>query len=838
MKIRRRSFLKTVGMFGVGALTYHPAIGAFAQDPVGDGQDPVAGQWFPTTCQGCTTWCPVEVFIQGGRAVKVRGNQNSLTNPGTVCPKGHMMPKLIYDPDRIKVPMKRTNPEKGKGIDPQFVPITWDEALGTIADKMMELRAANETHKFVYLRGRYSYHRDIIYSALPKIFGSPNGISHSSICAEAEKAGAYWTEGYWDYRDYDLANTKYLVLWGVDPFRSNRQIPAAIAQWATIRENATIVTIDPTLTGAAAKSDEWLPIKPGEDGALASALAHHILVKGLWNKEFVGDFNGNGASAFVANTDVDENDFTEVESSGLVKWWNIEVKDKTPEWAAGITGISQAKIEEIAEGMAAAAPSTAVWYGPGPCMTPRGTYTAMAIYALNGLLGSIGNVGGVLRKNSSPSSNGIPSYSAYQDDIAKTGTGHKKIDQRGYLEMPSMKKASGKGVVTNNVPNAMLAADPYDVKMVIGNWCNFIYSGTQPQRWRDAFAALPFFAHITTNASEMTQYADIVLPAAFPSTEKWAHLKTAANLHSEITIQRPLSTKLFDVKGDENEIPFMLSEVLKAKGFSNLHDYYTTEFIDPDTGATPKNEAEFAEIAEKLFTQPSYSKLDGGWDEFLAKGVLTKGPQTMKSKWGGKFGTETGNFEFYSATLKKALEDHAAKYETDVDTVLSLCNYEAAGELAFVPHYESPLRWGDVETYPFDFIDIKSRFNREGRSQNVACYYQFKKLDPGNNNWEDTVNINPSDAAVLGIADGDTVTVTSMTGSFTSKAKLWEGVRPGCIAKTYGGGHWAYGRFASDYANLTETGGNNNEVLPDDYDRLSGSTARNGGFAGVKIEKA
>ncbi|MHC4495155.1 MAG: molybdopterin-dependent oxidoreductase, partial [Planctomycetota bacterium] len=188
MKIRRRSFLKTVGMFGVGALTYHPAIGAFAQEPIGDGQDPITGQWFPTTCQGCTTWCPVEVFIQGGRAVKVRGNQNSMTNPGAVCPKGHMMPKLIYDPDRIKVPMKRTNPEKGKGIDPQFVPITWDEALGTIADKMMELRAANETHKFVYLRGRYSYHRDIIYSALPKIFGSPNGISHSSICAEAEKA--------------------------------------------------------------------------------------------------------------------------------------------------------------------------------------------------------------------------------------------------------------------------------------------------------------------------------------------------------------------------------------------------------------------------------------------------------------------------------------------------------------------------------------------------------------------------------------------------------------------------------------------------------------------------
>jgi anaerobic selenocysteine-containing dehydrogenase len=175
----------------VGVLSYNPVLGAFSESLAQEGP-PTSDGWYPTTCQGCTNWCPVEVFIQDGRAVKVRGNQNSMTNPGSVCPKAHMMPKLIYDPDRIKVPMKRTNPVKGKGIDPQFVPITWEEALDTI--------------------GRYSYHRDIIYSALPKIFGSPNGISHSAICAEAEKSGAYWTEGYWDYRDYDLDNTKYLVL--------------------------------------------------------------------------------------------------------------------------------------------------------------------------------------------------------------------------------------------------------------------------------------------------------------------------------------------------------------------------------------------------------------------------------------------------------------------------------------------------------------------------------------------------------------------------------------------------------------------------------------------------
>jgi len=836
MKVKRRDFLKTFGILGAGTLTFSPTLEAFTELSAEKARL-LTGDWIPSTCQGCTTWCPVEVFVQDSRAVKVRGNQNSSCNPGFCCPRGHMIPQQVYDPDRVKVPMKRTNPVKGKGIDPQFVPISWDEALDTIAEKMMELRNANETHKFMLLRGRYSYSRDIIYSGLPKVFGSPNGISHSSICAEAEKAGAYWTEAFWDYRDYDLVNTKYLVLWGVDPFRSNRQVPNAISKWPQIKENATVVTIDPVLTAVAAKSDAWLPVKPGEDGALAAAIAHHILVNGLWHKEFVGDFNGNGVSQFDVNTVVDENDFTENETNGLVKWWNIELKDKTPEWAAGITGIAQSQIEQIAEGMAAQAPNVSVWYGPGPVMNPRGTYTAMAIYSLNALVGSIDNYGGPIRHASS-STSGIPDYDAYQDAIAQTGLDNSKIDQRGTFRMPAMKKHSGKGVVTNNVPNAMLAADPYDIKVAIGYWCNFPFSGTQPQRWYDAMSALPFFAHITTNASEMTQFADIVLPASFSTVEKMSYVKTKGNLHTEISIQQPMIDKLFDVKGDENEIPFLLAKKLDEKGFSNLYNYFVNEFTDPESGSSPTNEEEFALYATRIFTKPSYDNLSGGWDEYLQKGVVTTGPYEFKTHWGGNFGTATGKFEFYSETLKEALQEHADKHETDIDTVLSECNYEAQGELAFVPHYESPLRWGDKVTYPFDFIDIKSRLAREGRSQNLPLYYQFKKLDPGDHNWEDCIKINPVDASEIGVSDGDEVIVTSMTGSLTTKVRLWEGIQPGTVGKSFGGGHWAYGRFASDYENLTEKGGNNNEVLPDDYDRLSGSTARNGGFAGVKIEKA
>jgi anaerobic selenocysteine-containing dehydrogenase len=174
-----------------------------------------------------------------------------------------------------------------------------------------------------------------------------------------------------------------------------------------------------------------------------------------------------------------------------------------------------------------------------------------------------------------------------------------------------------------------------------------------------------------------------------------------------------------------------------------------------------------------------------------------------------------------------------------MDDILQASGYEARGELAFVPHYESPKRHGSEAEYPFTFIDYKSRLNREGRSANTVWYHEFKKMDVGDTSWDDVVKINPVDGKKLGIGTGDAVRLTSTTGSIVTKAKLWEGVRPGTIAKCYGQGHWAYGRVAAkDYAKAQPRGGNNNELLVDDYDRLSGSTARNGGFTGVKIEKA
>ncbi|MGD9133587.1 MAG: molybdopterin-dependent oxidoreductase, partial [Desulfobacterales bacterium] len=450
VNVTRRSFIKrasaATGSAVVLGTTFKPALRALAQTGGAAAAD--AGEWKATTCQGCTSWCSKQVYVVDGRAVKIRGNPNSKVNGEASCPRSHLALQQVYDPDRIKTPMKRTNPKKGRNEDPKFVPISWDEALNTIADKIMELRNNNETHKYMLMRGRYTYMRDVLYDRMTKIIGSPNNISHSAICAEAEKFGPYYTEAYWGYRQYDVKNARYILLWGADPLAANRQVSYYSAVWGDAIDSATIAIAEPRLSATAAKADEWLPLKPGTDGALAGAIAHVLLTQGLWYKDFVGDFT-DGENRFVAGQYVDEDMFEEKHTYGLVKWWNLELKEKTPEWAAETTGLPVEQIKRVAIGYGKAAPHAISWLGGGPCMQVRGAYASMAVHALNGIVGAVDNVGGTQQSNKEYTGH-FPKPDDFMDEIAQKGKKHGKIDHRGRLEFPALNKKSGGGVVTNN----------------------------------------------------------------------------------------------------------------------------------------------------------------------------------------------------------------------------------------------------------------------------------------------------------------------------------------------------------------------------------------------------
>lgn len=855
IKRSRRQFIKgaviTGGTLTAGTLTGLKAFGI--KDP--NTEINSEGMWKSTTCQGCTSWCSVQAFVVKGRAIKIRGNPSSKVNVGECCPKSHFGLQQVYDPDRLKIPMKRTNPAKGRNEDPKFVPISWDEALNTIADKIMELRNNNETHKYMLLRGRYTYMRDILYGRMTSIIGSKNNISHSAICAEAEKFGPYYTEGEWTYRQYDILNSNYILVWGADPLASNRQVSYYLSKWGEALERAQVAVVEPRLTATASKASEWLPIKPGQDSALALAIAHVILTQGLWYKDFVGDFNvASPIRKFIAGKTIPEEyhvdikgkkilgtTFNEKHSNGLIKWWNLVLKDKTPEWAAEKTGLPVEQIRRVAINYGKAAPHAISWVGGGPVMQPRGAYNSMACHALNGLVGSVDNVGGTLKANKEYTLS-FPSEADFVDEIAAAGKKHKKIDHRGRKEFPALNAGkSGGGVVTNRAADGILDEDPNEIKVAIGYMHNFPFSCTQTERWEKALSKIPFSVHLTTNASEASMFSDILLPCAHNMFEKWGYVKSHGNGYRHVTLLEPVIEPVWDVRIDETEIPWLIAEKLAERGFDNLLNHYK-EYIDPETGKSPVNAEEFSLYSLKYATQNLWDpkKYKGGdkingWKDFQDKGVWNSDPYPYKKRWGA-MKTKTKKFEFYSETLKAALESHAEKHDTIVDDILGTCNYQARGELGFMPHYEEPYYMESEEEYPFAFVDFKSKYNREGRSANCGWYYDMKDYDPGDERNEDVARINPADAEMIGVKNGDPIRIVSPTGQLQCVAKLWEGTRPGTVSKCYGQGHWAYGSIASEEFGKKARGGNNNDVIRAEYDRLSGSTARHG-FTRVRIER-
>ena len=809
-----------------------------AEDPAAP--TPGSGEWIPTVCQGCTAWCVKQAYVQDGRVMRIRGHEKSKIYGTAGCVRQNTALVQLYDPDRVRYPMKRTNPNKGRGEDPGFVRITWEEAMDLFAEKVLALRERGEPHKYVTTRGRYGGFNGIMLDSITRIIGSPNKISHSTICAEADKFGPYYMEGFWGYRQYDIKNSRYQLTFGTDPISANRQVSFATKEWGHMLEHAKVACVDPRFSSTAQKADEWLPIKPGQDAALALALAHVILVEGLWHKPFVGDFS-DGRNRFTAGQTVDESLFEERYTHGLVKWWNLELKDRNPEWAAEVTELPIEQILRVARDLGAAAPRVGIWLSRGMHMTTRGSYSSMSGHALAGLLGAADNEGGSMRFNSIPTAS-MPDGAEYRDEIALKGLEHEMIDRRGRLELPALKKGkSGGGVVTGQLATSILEEDPYPIEVMYASWNNFAWANANPREFEEAFKKIPFMVYSTTNISETGMFADIILPSGQAMFERWSVISNAGNGYGTVGIQQPM-VKVGDSRQDESEIPWLFAEALARKGFSAPLDYLKNEFADPETGARPTNGDELGRIMVKMATRPLWDPDQyvggdrfSGWDEFFKTGVWNSDRYEFRSKW-GNMGTKTGNFEFYSETLKAALEGHAEKHDVDVDKVLEVCNYEARGELAFVPHYESPRRFGDELEYPMLFVDQKHKLNREGRGCNHYWYTAERDTEPGDIKFEDAAKFNPIDARKLGIGTGDDIRITSPVGSITCKVNVWEGVRPGCVVKSFGLGHWAYGRHVAKEFGKTAIGGNNNELMPRDFDRLSGSSVFYGQI-GVRVEK-
>ena len=386
MKLTRRNFLAWAGLSAVGAV----ACDVFqegeliVQSPRDLPEDLVKGRdnWYATISDAASGGEGVIVRVMEGRAKKIRGNPKYPVNQGKQGPRAEGGLQALYHPDRIAGPMRRIGP-RGSG---QFKAIDWEPEALEILRREVAARREGMVLITEPLRGTLG--------RIAGQFASSLGGQHLGFAAldrTTEKAAIKAVFGQDLLPDFDLAQANYVLSFGAD-FLSTWGASTRMARaYGEFRQGAgresrgTLVQIDPRFSMTAANADKWLPIKPGTEGYLALSLARVLLSEGLTAPGVDIDAltNGQAAAAFNAFTPERIADRLELPAELL--------NGKLP----------AVYIRELARDFASHRPAIALG-GDSAGAHSNGAFNLQAIYALNYLVGSVGQPGGLRFNPGSP----------------------------------------------------------------------------------------------------------------------------------------------------------------------------------------------------------------------------------------------------------------------------------------------------------------------------------------------------------------------------------------------------------------------------------------------------
>jgi len=362
-----------------------------ADEPI-PSEDRTGERKLDTTCYMCACRCGIRVTLKDGKVRYIEGNPDHPLNKGVICAKGSSGIMKQNSPARLTRPMRRkAGAARGDGA---FEPISWDEAFRMLEERLGHLRAT-DPKRFALFTGRDQM--QALTGLFARQFGTPNYAAHGGFCSVNMAAGMVYTIGgsFWEFGGPDLDRAKLFVMIGTAEDHHSNPMKIALSQFK--RNGGRFIAINPVRTGYAAIADEWVPIKPGTDGALFLALIHEILALGLYDRDFLVKYTN---SAELVNMDEKSSEYgmfvrTEVPvEEGCFDpqnklWWDREadrpvlshaegvdpflmgefalkdgtpvkpafqllkerVAEYTPEWAAGITGIPVETIRRLAHEM-------------------------------------------------------------------------------------------------------------------------------------------------------------------------------------------------------------------------------------------------------------------------------------------------------------------------------------------------------------------------------------------------------------------------------------------------------------------------------------------------------
>jgi anaerobic selenocysteine-containing dehydrogenase len=614
--VNRRKFLK-ISALTCAAMGASQMVGrrrAPSALPLQKNIEKPAERWMVTSCLNCPARCGIRVRVVNGKAVKITGNKHSLVSEGKICPRAHVGLQVLYDPERILSPLKRTNQEKGKGTDPKWVPISWNQALDEATQRLKSLREAGQPHKLLLFSGLNSRSSEDVIARFADAFGTPNLLSGKGLDAETEKSGNWMADGRYTETAYDLDHTNYILAFGADLLESSRPLSRFLRKWGKLRRekpNRTkVVVVNPRYSLTAAKSDEWIPIHPGTEGALALGMANVIINENLYDKDFINRW-----------------------TTGFDAYQRLVLNQYRPEIVSKITGISPEVIRRIAREFAQTQPAIAV-RGKTSLAWPSGSYASYAIFCLNGLVGNIDAPGGILYQEN-PNYREMPH--GVEDDVARRGKNYARIDFRGTDRFPVAED------VTNQIPESLLQDVPYPVEMGIGFNSNFNMSAPGTERWDKALKKLPFYIHISPFISEMALYADLFLPST-TYLEEWGYDHSPPGSgFAEVRIKQPVVKPL----GEARSVIDIVFEMARRLGGGPAQSF--------------ANMGRHSEGFVRFRTEPLVP-----WKEFLEKGARTGGDYEYK-KYGRIFNTPSKKFEFSSGNLKSLISKMTKRREKDFD---------------------------------------------------------------------------------------------------------------------------------------------------------------------------
>ncbi len=562
-----------------------------------------------TTCYMCACRCGVRVHLRDGQIRYIDGNPDHPLNKGVICAKGSSGIMKQYSPARLTQPLRRkAGTERGAG---EFETISWEETFTILAERLEKIRAT-DPKKFALFTGRDQM--QALTGLFARQFGTPNYAAHGGFCSVNMAAGMIYTIGgsFWEFGGPDLDRSKLFVMIGTAEDHHSNPMKMALSKFK--RDGGRFISINPVRTGYSAIADEWVPIRPGTDGAFLLAVIHEIIAKGLYDREFLVQYSNAGE---LVNTDTASDEFgmflrTEVPQEEACYdpqdklWWDRttnkpvvthtegadpfllgefrmrdgtpvkpsfqllleRVKDYTPEWAEGVTGISADTIRRLAYEMGVTARDQRIelpiawtdsWGKEHDTVTgnpvsfhamrglaahSNGFQSIRALAILMSLLGTIDRPGGFRHKVPFPRP--IPpcarppnhpnavqpnkpldgmalGWPADPDDLFVDADGKPiRIDKGFSWEYP----LSVHGLMHNVITNAW-RGDPYKIDTLMIFMANMAWNSTMnavevrkmlcdkvddKDEKGDHQYKIPFIVVCDAFQSEMTAFADLVLP--------------------------------------------------------------------------------------------------------------------------------------------------------------------------------------------------------------------------------------------------------------------------------------------------------------------------------------